>query len=105
MDAFKVRDQRCVFVATAILDQDFSQFQNGSDRRREFLTHEGRPRELEALVLISHVKSEPTWLSLRGAPGARRFFRAGAAFQLASYRSRRIRRRALSLDRPTWRVP
>jgi hypothetical protein len=56
MDAFKVRDQRCVLVAAAILDQDFSQLQNGSDRRREFLTHEGRARTLEALVWISHVK-------------------------------------------------
>jgi len=105
MNAFKVWNQRFVFIAAGILDQDFSQLQNGGDRGREFLAHEGRARTLEALVWVSHVKSEPTWLSLKGAPEARRSFRAGAEVQSASYRNRRIRRRALSLDRPTWRVP
>src|SRR5664279_2525794 len=102
MDAFKVRDQRLVFAAAGILDQEFGQFQNGGDRRREFLAYEGRARTLEALVWISHVKSELTWLYLKGVPGARRSFRAGAAFQSASYRSRRIRRQAPALDRLTW---
>jgi hypothetical protein len=63
MDAFKVRDQRFVPAAASILDQDFSQFQNGSDGGREFLAHESNARTLEALVRISHVSSEPTWFS------------------------------------------
>ena len=55
MNAFKVWNQRFVFIAAGILDQDFSQFQNGGDRGREFLAHEGRARTLEALVWVSHV--------------------------------------------------
>ena len=105
MDAFKVRDQRFVFVAAGILDQEFGQFQNGGDRRREFLAHEGRARAFEALVWIRHVKSEPAWLYPKRVRGEHRSFQADAAFQSASYRSRRIRRQAPALDLPTWRVP